>query len=62
MMDAWMPELTISPDYIELHRVTVACTARDIVGMCAHLGAHVTGWIAAPMDGDPGRRLLRMEF
>ncbi|HLB09681.1 MAG TPA: GNAT family N-acetyltransferase [Gemmatimonadaceae bacterium] len=118
-MDAWAPELTITPGYLELHRVTVACGARDIVGMCAiedhddhwmlehvwvsprvyrrgvgrilvldalnaahrraavpvrlladpfaqdfyaHLGAQVTGWTAAPMDGDPGRRLLRMEF
>ena len=118
-MEAWTPQLTISPEYIELHRVTVACVARDIVGMCAiedhsdhwmlehvwvsprahrrgvgsllvldaldtthrrsaapvrlladsfaqdfyaRLGARVTGWIAAPMDGDPGRRLVRMEF
>jgi len=34
-MDAWAPELTITPGYLELHRVTVACGARDIVGMCA---------------------------
>jgi hypothetical protein len=28
----------------------------------ARLGARVTGWLAAPMDGDPERRLVRMEF
>jgi GNAT superfamily N-acetyltransferase len=118
-MDAWTPQLTISPEYIELHRVTVASVARDIIGMCAiedhndhwmlehvwvsprahrrgvgrllvldaldaslqrpvapvrlladpfaqefyaRLGARVTGWLEAPMDGEPGRRLVRMEF
>ena len=118
-MGAWAAELTISAAYIAMHRVTVACTAREIVGMCAvedhgdhwmlehvwvspraqrrgvgrmlvldaliaarrqsaapvrlladpfaqgfyaRLGAHETGSIAAPMDGDPERRLVRMEF
>ena len=118
-MDAWEAQLTISTEYVELHRVTVACGALGIIGMCAledhedhwmlehvwvsprahrrgvgrllvldaldatrrrpvapvrlfadpfaqdfyaRLGARVIGWLAAPMHGDSGRRLVRMEF
>jgi predicted N-acetyltransferase YhbS len=109
----------VSADYIDQHRMTVACTASDIVGACAiedhedhwmlehvwvsplvhrqgvgrflvldalraarrvratpvrlladpfaqdfysRLGARVTGWVPAPMEGDPWRRLPHMEF
>jgi GNAT superfamily N-acetyltransferase len=118
-LEAWAPQLTILPAYIDQHRVTVACDARDILGVCAiedhqdhwmlehvwiappfqrhgigralvldaldaarrlspmpvclladpfaqefyaRLGARMTGWVAAPMDGDPSRRLSHMEF
>jgi ribosomal protein S18 acetylase RimI-like enzyme len=118
-IDAWAAELTVSADYIDQHRVTVACSAGAILGMCAledhedhwnlehvwvapaaqrrgvgrflvldavgaarrvrsdpvrvaadpfaqdfysRLGARVTGWVAAPTDGDPSRRLPHMEF
>jgi N-acetylglutamate synthase-like GNAT family acetyltransferase len=118
-IDAWSAQLTVTADYIDHHRVTVACRAYDILGMCAiedhedhwmlehvwvspmaqrrgvgrflvvdaasaaqrvhaapvrlladpfaqdfygRLGARVTGWVAAPMDGDPGRQLPLMEL
>jgi GNAT superfamily N-acetyltransferase len=118
-IDTWAEELTVSADYIDQHRVTVACTANDIIGACAiedhrdhwmlehvwvspfvhrqgvgrflvldavgaarrvrstpirlladpfardfysRLGARVIGSVAAPMDGDPARRLPHMEF
>ena len=43
-LQAWTAELTIAPQYITAHRVTVAEVESDVVGMCA-LERHTKFWM-----------------
>ncbi len=43
-LETWVPQLTITPDYIDQHRVTIAYDNEEIVGMCA-LEDHADHWM-----------------